>query len=124
MSTSCSYRRSFSPRSQDREVHGNQLSTGERKRRVAAATTWLAQGRSTVVDIDERVARRAAELAIEHQLKGADACVVAAAQLTRCTTLYSWDASHTKLDGKVPGLAIDHPRAQELQQTTTDEVGQ
>lgn len=103
------------------KVRGNQLSTGERKRRLTAATTWLTQGRFTVVDIDERMGRRAADLAIEHQLKGADACIVAAAQLTRCATLYSWDADHTKLDGKIPGLTITHPRERELQQTTTDD---
>ena len=102
------------------KVRGSQLPGPERHRHVTTVKDWLAGSRFLVADIDERVARHAAGLAVDHQLKGADACVVAAAKLNRCTTLYSWDAGHLKLDGKLDGMAVVQPRAQPLQQSLLD----
>ena len=104
----------------DPQTRGSQLAKGERHRRVGRVKDWLAGGRFLVADVDERVARLAAELAVEHQLKGADACVVAAAKLNRCTTLYSWDADHLKLDGTLDGMTVVQPRAQPLEQSALD----
>ena len=104
----------------DPKARGSQLPKRERHRRIGRVKDWLTGGRFLVADVDERVARLAAELAVEHQLKGADACVVAAAKLNRCTTLYSWDADHLKLDGALDGMTVVQPRAQPLEQAALD----
>ena len=59
-------------------------------------------------------------MAIVHQLKGADACILAVAELTGCSALYSWDSAHTRLDGLVPALSITEPHEKPLEQETLD----
>lgn len=104
----------------DPQTRGSQLPSGERRRRIGKVKDWLARGRFLVADVDERVARLAAELAVDHQLKGADACITAAAMINRCTTLYSWDAHHLKLDGRLDGMTVVQPRARPLEQSLFD----
>ncbi|SFE54409.1 PIN domain-containing protein [Actinopolyspora alba] len=62
------------------------------------------------VSIDQRVARRAAELAPEHDLKGFDASILAAAELARCETLYTWDNDLLKIGDKISGLTVCEPQ--------------
>ena len=104
----------------DPQTRGSQLDKRERHRRVGKVKDWIARGRFLVADVDERVGRLAAELAVDHQFKGADACVVAAAKINRCTTLYSWDGDHLKLDGTLDGMTVARPRAQPLEQSLFD----
>lgn len=99
----------------DPESRGSQIPKRDRHRRVVKVREWLVGGGFLVADIDERVARRAAELAVEYQLRGADACVAAAAEVNRCRTLYSWDKDHLKLDGCLDGTRVTQPQTGPLQ---------
>lgn len=99
----------------DGAIRGQQLPKGERRDRLRRVRSWLTSGPYLVVDIDALVASQAADLAIEHQLKGADACVVAAARRARADVLLSWDNDHLKLDGALSDLAVRQPEAQEEQ---------
>jgi predicted nucleic acid-binding protein len=99
-------------------VRGTQIATGDRKRRIDAVQKWLSRGAFIVADIDERVARRAAELAIRYHLKGADAAVVAAAELWRCSALYTWDNQHLRLGAHIEGLSVVQPQQFESEQGT------
>ena len=96
-------------------VRGTDIPKKERRTRINAVLEWLAASQFLVVDIDDRVARRAAELAIEHQLSGGDACVLAAAVSSRCAALYTWDDDLLKIEDQVSGLVVIEPQFQDEQ---------
>lgn len=102
------------------ETRGHQLPRKERHRRITKVRKWLTSSGFLVADIDERVARRAADLAVKHQLKGPDACIAAAAEVNRCSVLYSWDSHHLKLDGHLDRTNVAQPKAQSLEQSLFD----
>lgn len=81
-----------------------------RARSVARFTDWLADNRFLVVDVDQRLATKAAQLGQQHLLRGADACVLAAAMATNCSALYAWDRDLTKL-GVLGSLHCQEPKA-------------
>jgi predicted nucleic acid-binding protein len=79
-------------------------SRAERERRVRAVErfmNWLTDSRCLIVEIDQLVAERAAWFAQEHELKGGDALVLAAALHANCAVLYTWDDKDlTTLNGR------------------------
>ncbi len=89
-------------------IRGHQLTRGTREERVAKALAWIRSSNFIVAELSERTARRAAELAIEHQLKGPDASILATAEQWNCTHLYASDGDHTKCDGRF-GFKIGEP---------------
>ena len=89
-------------------VRGHQLTKEIREERVAKALDWIRRSNFIVAELSERTARRAAEIAIEHQLKGPDASVLATAEQWNCTRLYASDGDHTKCEGRF-GFKISEP---------------
>ena len=61
------------------------------------------------MEITQSLAEDAAELAIEHQLTGADACIVTAALRYECPVLYTWDDGILKVDDEVVGVQVQRP---------------
>lgn len=96
-------------------VRGSQLARDVRRQRVQAARRWLQAGYFTVVETDRSLAIEAADLAVEHQLKGPDAIILASAIRAKAEALYAWDEDLLKLNGIVSGLAIEKPSAVQLQ---------
>lgn len=91
-------------------VRGDEGGRKARKRRIKDATTWIINRRYIQVNIDQRVSRRATELAPEYNLSGADACVLAAAELARCTILYTWDTGLLKVQDELDGITVQQPQ--------------
>lgn len=89
-------------------IRGHDLPKATREERVAKALGWIRRSNFMVAELSERTARRAAEIAVEHQLKGPDASVLAIAEQWGCTHLYASDGDHTKCDGKF-GFKISEP---------------
>lgn len=52
---------------------------------------------------------RAAEIARDLDMKGADALHVALAEAAKCATLFSLDNDHLKVGDSIPGLRINRP---------------
>ncbi len=82
------------------EVRGQQLSASVRQERVAKTLDWIRGSNFIVAELSERTARRAAELAVAHQLKGPDASILATAEQWSCAQLYTRDAGILKCDGQ------------------------
>lgn len=87
---------------------GDHLPPADRAANVARAGDYFQASPETLVELDERLAHRAAALAQEHQLKGADAVHVASALRARCDRLYTWDDSILKIE-RIGGLEICAP---------------
>lgn len=110
------------PAAKDREV---------RAARVERFLTWVRDSRALVVDIDQRVAERAARLAQAHELKGGDATVLSAALTAGCSVLYTWDNGLLKTNGhedigsmQVMGpVRVNPPQAELDVSETTREPG-
>lgn len=94
------------------QIRGDEGGSAERRRRITLAHQWIKDSGYLVADITERIAVQAARLATDHNLKGADACVVAVAAAAKCSTLYTWDNGILKLGDALPGLTIKEPPAQ------------
>lgn len=93
------------------QIRGDEGGTAERERRIALAHQWIKDSEYLVADITERVAGQAARLATDHNLKGADACVVAVALAWKCPKLYTWDGGMLKIADTIPGLSVEQPSA-------------
>ncbi|MBV7702840.1 PIN domain-containing protein [Nocardia nova] len=93
------------------EIRGNHLPADVRGERVAAAISWISASRFIVAELSERLARKAADLAVEHQLKGPDGSVLATAMAWRCGSLYTRDNGILKCAGKFHDLKILEPQA-------------
>jgi len=83
------------------------VSAAERDDRVKRALDWIMATQYIVIDLSERVAKRAAQLAVTHELKGADASVLASAELFNCARLYTRDGNLTKLNDQYPFPIIE-----------------
>lgn len=91
----------------------------ERQKRADAvkrARDWLRNGRFLVVEVDQRLATLAGELAQALNMKGADALVLAAAQQARCATVYTRDRQMLAKHGRAElgGLAVKAPQRVEV----------
>ncbi|MGY1846881.1 type II toxin-antitoxin system VapC family toxin [Blastococcus sp. SYSU DS1021] len=93
-----------------------------RAERVQRFLKWVRDSRALVVDIDQRVAERAVELAQEHELKGGDAMVLAAALTAGCLVLYTWDNGLLKTNGRegISPMLVVGPQRQLPPQTEID----
>lgn len=92
-------------------IRGHHLSRDDREQKVAAVRAWLTSSRFSIAEIDARVAVRAAELAYPHQLTGADACVLAVAELWSIPDLYTNDTDLLKVGQKIDGLHVRKPES-------------
>lgn len=82
-------------------VRGDKGGAQARKERILKAAEWIRGCKFGVAELSARTARIASELATEHNLKGADAAVLATAQEWGCTRLYTRDGSLLKCEGTV-----------------------
>ncbi|OZF39933.1 hypothetical protein CH296_01105 [Rhodococcus sp. 14-2496-1d] len=78
-----------------------------REERTAKARDWIHGSGFVVAELSENLARRSAELAVQHRLRGADATVLATA-MQWGEALFTRD--RRLLGCKVPGLSIEVPR--------------
>lgn len=83
------------------KVRGDDGGKEDRKQRIAKAAEWIKGCTFAVAELSGRTARIAADLAAEHNLKGADAAVLATAQEWGCTKLYTRDHSLLRCDGSL-----------------------
>lgn len=90
------------------KIRGSQLASKERYDRVSKARSFFQNAGFLTVELDERTAHKAADLAVKHQLRGADAAIVASALTASADTLYTWDADLLKLDGLL-GIKVKQP---------------
>lgn len=96
-------------------MRGNHLPKPVRRRNIAAAQAWLTRRRFLVVETDFALASQAATLAITHQLKGADAIVLASAVRAGAAHLCTWDQGLLKVGNSVNGLSVVTPANVPLQ---------
>lgn len=90
------------------DVRGHHLPMAVREERVAKALEWIRASNFIVAELSERTARRAAELAVTHQLKGSDATILATAEQWSCTKLYTRDKGLLKCEGQF-GFKVTEP---------------
>ncbi|WP_052407374.1 type II toxin-antitoxin system VapC family toxin [Allokutzneria albata] len=93
-------------------IRGDQGGINARRERIELAHEWIRDSDYLIAGITERVALRAARLATEHDLKGADACVLAVAVAWNCSTRFTWDRGLPKVGDQIPGLIVREPSAQ------------
>lgn len=91
-------------------VRGNHLPAPERARRINRVRDWMVAQSANfyVVELHERLAKHAAELAIQHQLTGSDGVILASAIASNSDTLLTWDDGLLKL-GVVDGVRVTTP---------------
>ncbi len=92
-------------------IRGIHIPKALRQQRIAAATAWIKSSNFVVAEISERTVRRAAEIAVQHQLKGPDATILASAEEWGCDRLYAQDGDLLKCDGQFafPVIAPESP---------------
>lgn len=90
-------------------ARGSNIEPQRRSQNITAARQWVANGRFRVVELDRSLAAEAAQLAIDLQLKGPDAVVLASAKRAGAHTLFSWDGDLLKVDGRVDSLRVITP---------------
>lgn len=90
------------------EIRGRHVPSKIRSRRIAEVREFLANAGYLIVELDHRTARQAMELAINHQLFGPDAVILASAIAAKAETLYTWDAGLLKLNG-VTSISVLKP---------------
>lgn len=82
-------------------VRGDDGGAQARKERILKAAEWIKGCKFGIAELSTRTARIASDLATEHNLKGADATVLATAQEWGCTRLYTRDDNLLKCEGKL-----------------------
>lgn len=82
-------------------VRGDEGGAAARKERIAKATEWIKGCKFAIAELSRRTALIAADLATEHNLKGADASVLATAQEWGCAKLYTRDSGLLRCDGNL-----------------------
>src|SRR5262249_54874368 len=71
------------------QIRGNHLSRQVRRDRIRIVTDWIQSADFIPAEITLDIAVRAAQLAVEFQLSGADATVLATAQMHGCAWLFT-----------------------------------
>lgn len=89
------------------EVRGDHIPKDERQQRISKAMAWIRSSNFVVAEISERTARRAADIAIEHGLKGPDAAILASAEEWGCDRLYARDGDLLKCNGQFAFTIIE-----------------
>ncbi len=82
----------------------------EAERRMVAALTYFQHSAFRYLEIDKRAGLRAAEIAREYDVKGADALHLAVAELNGCNLFYSLDQDQLKVADQLAGLVISRPQ--------------
>ncbi|MGW9266592.1 type II toxin-antitoxin system VapC family toxin [Gordonia terrae] len=90
------------------EVRGDHLGPAIRADRIADVKAWIRASNFLVAELSERIARRAADLAVTHGLKGPDATVLATAEQVGSPHLYTRDGKLLGCDGQL-GFKITEP---------------
>lgn len=93
----------------DGDTRGAHLRASDRRANVQAARDWLTNDVFRVVEADRTLAEEAAELAVAHQLKGADALILASAVRSGADVLCTWDDGLLKVGTSVPGIHVLQP---------------
>jgi predicted nucleic acid-binding protein len=83
-------------------IRGKNVPVKTRSARIGKVRSFMARAGYLIVETDARTADRAAELAINHQLFGPDAIVLASALHSKAKILYTWDKQLLKLNGQFP----------------------
>ncbi|WP_375430217.1 type II toxin-antitoxin system VapC family toxin [uncultured Friedmanniella sp.] len=86
------------------------LAAVESARRMDQALRVLQNLPFRYLEIDKSAGLRAAEIARQYEMKGADALHVAVAQLNGCSLFFSLDHDQLKVADRIPGLVIGRPR--------------
>jgi predicted nucleic acid-binding protein len=92
------------------QIRGNHLSRQVRRGRIKVVADWIQQANFIPAEITLDTAIRAAELAIEFQLSGADATVLAIAEMYHCAWLFTWDDGLLKIDQDLGNLKVLQPQ--------------
>lgn len=82
----------------------------ESARRMSQALSYFRSVAFRYLEIDKRTGLRAAELARDYEMKGADALHVAVAELNGCALFFSLDNGQLKVADRIPGLVVSRPR--------------
>lgn len=82
----------------------------EAARRTSQAVEYFERCPFVYVEAGRRAGLRAAEIAKEWNMKGADALHVAIAELSGCTELHTLDADQLKVATGITGLLVRKPR--------------
>lgn len=93
----------------DGGTRGDHLSPRDRRANVQAARKWLSNGPFRIVEAERTLAEEAAQLAVEHQLKGADAIILASALRAGADALCTWDKGLLKIGASIEGLRVLTP---------------
>lgn len=82
-----------------------------KQRRTCAVTAqqFFEQAGFLFAEADQRTTSRAIELVIEHDIYGADATILATAELCGASHLYTVDNGLLKVGDKVNGLSVEKP---------------
>jgi predicted nucleic acid-binding protein len=92
------------------QIRGNHLSRQVRRDRIKIVTDWIQSADFIPAEITLDIAVRAAQLAVEFQLSGADATVLATAQMHGCAWLFTWDAGLLKVGEDLGDLKVLQPQ--------------
>lgn len=84
------------------EIRGKHIPSKVRKARIGKVRAFMAEAGYLIVETDARTAGKAADLAINHQLFGPDAIILASALHSNSKILYTWDKDLLKLNGEFP----------------------
>lgn len=91
------------------EVRGNHIPKKERRLRIKAAQAWLQNSPIISIEADSLLAYEAGKLAQRHQLKGADALILASSLRIQAKILYTWDNGLLKINDNINGINIVKP---------------
>jgi predicted nucleic acid-binding protein len=102
------------------KIRSTEVERSERRRRIDEVRQWIDNSRFLVAELTLDVATRAVDFAIEYEMKGADASIVAAASINGCSVLYSWDNGQVKIANQITGLHVLNPERKGSQQQSLD----
>lgn len=77
---------------------------------MAAALAYFQRSSFQYLEIDKRAGLRAAELARQYEMKGADALHLAVAEVNGCELFYSLDHDQLKVGDQISSMAVSRPQ--------------
>lgn len=81
----------------------------KRRDELTEAKHWLENQSFLNLDLDQWIVDQAVSLMAPHNLKGADAAILASALFHEATTVYTFDQVMLTVGRKIPGLAVEEP---------------
>lgn len=82
----------------------------EAVKRMAIAMEYFQRSPFRYLEIDKRAGLRAAQIARDHEMKGADALHLAVAELSGCNLFCTLDHDQLKVGDRLSGLVISRPQ--------------